>query len=119
MSFDLFVDERALTSRDALNKFQIRIKILEFDENRRDYSKRFGDRKLVKKILVLIRHIETEEIEEKEIDIEQLEERMKKERLFTSSNRWIPPEQVKNGFVVGNKHLDLLADAIALDIIKI
>ena len=44
---------------------------------------------------------------------------MKKERLFSSSNRWVSPSEVKNGFIVANKHLDLLADAIALDVIVV
>lgn len=32
MSYDRFVDERLLTSRDALNHMQIKIKLLEIDE---------------------------------------------------------------------------------------
>ena len=48
-----------------------------------------------------------------------LEKRMKKERLFSSSNRWISPSEIKNGFIVATRHLDLLADAIALDVLEI
>ena len=33
MSYDRFLDERLLTSRDALNRLQIKIKVLEIDEN--------------------------------------------------------------------------------------
>jgi hypothetical protein len=44
---------------------------------------------------------------------------MKKERLFSSSNRWISSSEIKNGYIVASRHLDLLADAIALDIIEI
>jgi len=40
MSYDRFVDERLLSSRDALNKFQIKMKVLDFDENARDFSQR-------------------------------------------------------------------------------
>ena len=47
MSYDRFVDERLLTSRDALNKLQIKMKVLEIDENARDFSQRFGRRVLV------------------------------------------------------------------------
>ena len=119
MSYDRFVDDRLLTSRDALNKIQIKIKLIEIDENARDHSQRFGRRVLVKKVLLTIKHNESQEIEEREIDIEQLEGRMKKERLFSSSNRWVSPSEVKNGFIVANKHLDLLADAIALDVIVV
>jgi hypothetical protein len=118
MSYDRFVDDRLLTSRDALNKVQIKIKLIDIDESARDYSQKYGRRLLVKKILLSIKHIDTEQFEEKEIDVEELESRMRKERLFTSSNRWISPSEIKNGYVVSNKHLDLLADAIALDIIS-
>ncbi len=71
----------------------------------------------IDKILLIIQNLETEEIEEKELDIEDLERRMKKERLFSSSNRWIPRSDIRNNFVVGNRHFFLLSDAISLDII--
>jgi NH3-dependent NAD+ synthetase len=119
MSYDRFVDDRLLTSRDALNKLQIKVKLIEIDENARDYSQRFGRRVLVKKLLLTIKHNETQEIEEREIDLEELEARMRKERLFSSSNRWVSPTEIKNGFIVASKHLELLADAIALDIIVV
>ncbi|MGA7900779.1 MAG: hypothetical protein WA395_02780 [Nitrososphaeraceae archaeon] len=116
MSYDRFIDDRLLTSRDALNKIQIKVKIIEYDENARDFSQRFGSRILVKKILLTIRHLDTEEIEERELDVEGIESRMKRERLFSSSNRWVSPSEIKNGYVVASRHLDLLADAVALDI---
>jgi NH3-dependent NAD+ synthetase len=119
MSYDRFVDDRLLTSRDALNKLQIKVKLIEIDENARDYSQRFGRRVLVKKVLLTIKHNETQEIEEREIDLEELEARMRKERLFSSSNRWVSPTEIKNGFIVASKHLELLADAIALDVIVV
>jgi hypothetical protein len=119
MSFDRFVDDRLLTSRDALNRLQIKIKLIDIDENIRDYSQRYGRRLLAKRVLLTIKYNDTEQIEEKEMDIEDLEKRMKKERLFSSSNRWISPSEIKNGFIVANRHLDLLADAIALDILEI
>ena len=119
MSYDRFVDERLLTSRDALNKVQIKIKIVEIDEGARDFSQRFGRRVLVKKVLLTIKNSATEEVEEKELDVEEVEKRMKKERLFSSSNRWLAPTEIKNGYVVANRHLDLLADALALDILMI
>jgi hypothetical protein len=116
MSYDRFIDDRLLTSRDALNKIQIKVKMIDYDENARDFSQRFGSRILVKKILLTIRHLDTEEIEERELDVEGIESRMKKERLFSSSNRWVSPSEIKNGYVVASRHLDLLADAVALDI---
>jgi hypothetical protein len=119
MSYDRFVDERLLTSRDALNRMQIKIKLVEIDEAARDFSRRFGQRVLVKKVLLTIKYTETEEVEEKELDVEAIEARMKKERLFSSSNRWLAPSDVKNGYIVASKHLDLLADAVALDIVVV
>jgi hypothetical protein len=119
MSYDRFIDERLLTSRDALNRLQIKIKVLEIDENARDFSQRFGRRVLVQKVLLTIKHNDTEEVEERELDVEQIENRIRKERLFSSSNRWLASNDIKNGYVVASRHLDLLADAIALDILTI
>jgi hypothetical protein len=119
MSYDRFVDERVLTSRDALNRFQIKIKLVEIDEGARDFSRRFGNRVLIRKILLTIKHTETQEVEERELNVEEVEKRMKKERLFSSTNRWVASTDIKNGYVVASKHLDLLADAIALDIVPL
>lgn len=119
MSYDRFIDERLLTSRDALNRLQIKIKIIEIDENARDFSQRFGRRVLINKVLLTIKHTDTEEVEEKELDVQEIEKRMKKERLYSSTNRWLSSSDIKNGYVVASHHLDLLADAIALDIIVI
>jgi hypothetical protein len=119
MSYDRFIDERLLTSHDALNRLQIKIKVLELDENVRDFSQRFGRRVLVQKVLLTIKHNDTEQVEERELDVEEIEKRIRKERLFSSSNRWLSPNDIKNGYVVVSRHLDLLADAIALDILTI
>ena len=115
MGYDRFLDDRLLTSRDALNRIQLKIKLIETDENARDYSQRFGRRVLVKRVLLTIKHSEDDDIEERELDIEFLESRIKKERLFSSSNRWVSPNEIKNGYIVATRHLDLLSDAIALD----
>ncbi len=117
LSYDRFVDERLLTSRDALNKYQMKIKLYDIDESARDYSQRFGNRILVRKIILMTKHNDTQEIEEIELDVEELEKRIRKERLFSSSNRWIAQNEIKNGYIVATRHLDLLADAIALDVI--
>lgn len=117
MGYEGYLSDRLLMSRDALNKKQIKIKIVEQDERNRDFSKN-GDRVLIKKILLIVQHLETEEIEEIELDIEDLENRMKKERLFSSSNRWVPRIDIRNNFVSGSRHTYLLSDAIALDIIS-
>ena len=117
MGYDRFVDDRLLTSRDALNRIQIKIKLTDIDENARDFSQRFGNRILVNKVLLTIKQNDTEEIEEKELDIKEIESRMKKERVFSSTNRWISSNEIKNGYIVASRHLDMLSDAIALDII--
>jgi len=117
LAYERFVDDRLLTSRDALNKIHLKVKLLEIDDMARDFSQRFGNRVLVRKILLTTRTIETEEIQEKELDIDAIEKRIRKERLFSSSNRWISRSEIKNGYVVASRHLDLLADAIALDIL--
>ena len=101
-----------------MNKVQLRIKLMEIDEGARDFSQRYGQRILIKKVLLTIKHSDTEEIEEKEMDIEDIESRMKRERLFSSTNRWVAPSEIKNGYIVASRHIDLLADAIALDIIS-
>jgi hypothetical protein len=118
MSYDRFVDDRLLTSRDVLNRRQIKIKLIDYDDSARDYSQRFGSRILVTKVLLTIKKTDTEEIEEKELDVEELEKRIRKERLWSSSNRWISKSEIKNGYIVASRHLDLLSNAIALDIIK-
>jgi hypothetical protein len=117
MGYEGYLSDRELISRDAFHKKQLKIKVIEVNENTRDYSK-YGDRILIDKILLIIQNLETDEIEEKELDIEDLEKRMKKERLFTSSNRWVPRNDIRNNFIVGNRHFFLLSDAISLDIIK-
>jgi hypothetical protein len=117
MGYEGYLSDRELISRDAFHKKQLKIKVIEVNENTRDYSK-YGDRILIDKILLIIQNLETDEIEERELDIEDLEKIMKKERLFTSSNRWVPRSDIRNNFVVGNRHFFLLSDAISLDIVK-
>ena len=117
LSYDRFVDERLLTSRDALNKYQMKIKLQDIDEGARDFSQRFGNRFLVKKIILMTKHNDTQDIEEIELDVEELEKRIRRERLYSSSNRWIAQNEIKNGYIVATRHLDLLSDAIALDVI--
>ena len=73
MAYERFIDDRLLTSRDALNRTQIKIKLVEIDEAARDFSQRFGNRVLVRKILLTMRLTQTEEIEEKELNIEEIE----------------------------------------------
>ena len=119
MSYDRFVDDRLLTSRDVLNRVQIKIKLLDYDESARDFSQRFGSRILVRKILLTMKKTDTQEIEEKELDLEELEKKIRKERLWSSTNRWVSKNEIKNGYIIASRHVDLLANAIALDIIQL
>ena len=89
------------------------------DESARDFSQRFGSRILVRKVLLTMKKTETQEIEEKELDVEELEKKIRKERLWSSTNRWISKNEIKNGYIVASRHVDLLANAIALDIIQL
>jgi hypothetical protein len=118
MSYDRFIDDRLLTSRDALNTTQMKLKLVEIDEGARDFSQRFGRRVLVRKVLLTMKYSQSEEIEEVELDLELIENKIRKERLFSSSNRWVSSNEIKNGYIIANRHLDLLADAIALDILS-
>ncbi|HMG39420.1 MAG TPA: hypothetical protein VK566_09580 [Nitrososphaeraceae archaeon] len=119
MSYDRFVDDRLLTSRDVLNRVQIKIKLLDYDESARDFSQRFGNRILVRKVLLTMKKTDTQEIEEKELDVEELEKKIRKERMWSSTNRWVSKSEIKNGYIVASRHVDLLANAIALDIIQL
>ena len=119
MSYDRFVDDRLLTSRDVLNRVQIKIKLLDYDESARDFSQRFGSRILVRKVLLTMKKTDTQEIEEKELDVEELEKKIRKKRLWSSTNRWVSKNEIKNGYIVASRHVDLLANAIALDIIQL
>jgi hypothetical protein len=119
MSYDRFVDDRLLTSRDVLNRVQIKIKLLDYDESARDFSQRFGSRILVRKVLLTMKKTDTQEIEEKELDVEELEKKIRKERLWSSTNRWVSKNEIKNGYIVASRHVDLLANAIALDVIQL
>ena len=119
MSYDRFVDDRLLTSRDVLNRVQIKIKLIDYDESARDFSQRFGSRILVRKVLLTMKKTDTQEIEEKELDVEELEKKIRKERLWSSTNRWVSKNEIKNGYIIASRHVDLLANAIALDIIQL
>ena len=78
---------------------------------------KFGDRVKVTKILVTIKHLTTQEVEEGEFDIEEIERELAEKRHYTSTNRWIPANDIKNGYVVGSMHTRLISDASALDYI--
>jgi hypothetical protein len=95
----------------------MKIKVLEVSDENPVLKWKFGDRVKVTKILVTIKHLATQQVEEAEFDIEAIEREMSEKRHYSSTNRWIPVEDVKNGYVVASKHTRLISDASALDYI--
>ncbi|MCE2615157.1 MAG: hypothetical protein LVO36_04555 [Nitrosopumilus sp. (ex Thoosa mismalolli)] len=117
ISFEEFTDERILISHDAFGNKQMKIKVLEVSDEIPPVKWKFGDRVKVTKILVTIKHLANQEVEEGEFDIEAIERELQEKRHYTSTNRWIPASDIKNGYVVGSKHTRLISDASALDYI--
>jgi len=117
-SFEEFTDERILISHDAFGKKQMKIKVLEVSDENPASKWKFGDRVKVTKILVTVKHLTTQEVEEAEFDIESIERELAEKRHYTSTNRWIPAGNIKNGYVVGSNHTRLISDASALDYIQ-
>ena len=117
ISFEEFTDERTLVSYDAFGNKQMKIKVLEVSDENPPSKWKFGDRVKVSKILVTIKHLTSQEIEEGEFDIEAIERELAEKRHYTSTNRWVPTTDIKNGYVVGSKHTTLISDASALDYI--
>ena len=117
ISFEEFTDERLLISHDALGTKQMKIKIIEVSDENQPQKWRFGDRVKVTKILVTIRHLTTQQVEEGEFDIEAIEREIQEKRHYSSTNRWIPAEDIKNGYVMRDKHTRLISDAAAMDYI--
>ena len=117
ISFEEFTDERALISSDTFKKKHMKIKVLEVSDENPVSKWKFGDRVKITKILVTIKHLATQQVEEAEFDIEAIELEMSEKRHYSSVNRWIPVEDIKNGYVVGSMHTRLISDAAALDYI--
>ena len=67
--------------------------------------------------MITIKHLETQEIEEGELDIETVEKELVEKRHYTSTNRWVPVNDIKNGYVTNSRHTTLISDAAALDYI--
>ena len=114
-SFEEFTDERALISHDAFGKKQMKIKVLEVSDENPVLKWKFGDRVKVTKILITVKHLTTQEVEEAEFDIEEIEREISEKRHYSSTNRWVPVGNIKNGYVVGAMHTRLISDAAALD----
>ena len=115
--FEDFVDERILISRDIFGKKEMKIKILDVSDEHPPNQWKLGDRVKVNKILITIKHLESQEIEEGEFDIEAIEKELAEKRHYSSTNRWVPINDVKNGYVIGSRHTSLISDAIALEYI--
>ncbi len=117
ISFEEFTDETTLISHDAFGKKQMKIKILEVSDEPPPLKWKLGDRVKVIKILVTIKHLTTQQVEEAEFDIEEIERELAEKRHYTSTNRWIPVDYIKNGYVLKSHHTRLISDAHALDYI--
>lgn len=119
LDFEEFIDEQILISKDLFGKKEMKIKILEVsDENQMSQIRwKFGDRAKINKILITIKYLETQQVEEAEFDIEAIEKELVEKRHYSSSNRWVPVNDIKNGYVVSSRHTSLTSDAVALDYI--
>jgi hypothetical protein len=115
ISFEEFTDERILISHDSTGKKQMKIKVLEVSDESTPSKWKFGDRVKINKILITIKHLTTQEVEEGEFDIEEIERELAEKRHYSSTNRWILANDIKNGYVVGAYHTRLISDAAALD----
>ena len=116
-NFDEFVDERILVSHNAFGNKEMKIKILEVSDEIAPLTSKFGDRVKINKIIVTIKHLQTQQIEEGEFDIESIERELIEKRHYTSTNRWVPTNVIKNGYVTSSRHTTLISDAVALDYI--
>ena len=116
-SFDEFIDERILVSHNAFGDKEMKIKILEVSDEIAPLTTKFGDRVKINKIIVTIKHLQSQQIEEGEFDIESIESELAEKRHYTSTNRWVPTRDIKNGYVVNSRHTSLISDAAALDYI--
>ena len=117
MSFENFIDERVLVSRDALGKKEMKIKVIEISDETAPSQWKLGDRVKINKILVTIKHIENQEVEEGEFDIAAIEKELAERSHYSSTNRWVPTKEIKNGYVLNSRHNMLISDAVALDYI--
>ena len=117
MSFSDFIDERMLVSKNVLGDKEMKIKVIEVSDETTPMQWKFGDRVKVNKVIITIKHLKTQKIEEGELDIEDVEKKLVKDRHYTSTNRWVPTKEIKNGYVINSRHTTLISDAHALDLI--
>ena len=117
MSFQDYVDERMLISHDALGKKEMKIKVIEISDETPPSKWKLGDRVKIDKILVTIKHIESQDVEEGEFDIKSMEKELATRSHYSSTNRLVPTKEIKNGYVLNSRHNMLISDAVALDYI--
>jgi hypothetical protein len=117
ISFEEFTDERILTSHDSTGNKQMKIKVLEVSDENTPSQWKYGDRVKISKILITIKHLDTQEVEEGEFDIEAIERELAEKRHYSSTNRWILGDDIKNGYVIATYHTRLISDAHSLDYI--
>ncbi len=116
-NFDEFIDERELVSHNAFGNKEMKIKIIEVSDENPPLVTKFGNRIKINKILITIKHLDTQEIEEGEFDIEKIENELIEKRHYASGNRWVPTKDIRNGYVTNTRHTSLTSDSIALDYI--
>ena len=116
-SFDEFIDERLMISHNAFGDKEMKIKVLEVSDETAPLASKFGNRVKINKILVTIKHLKTQKVEEGEFDIEKIESELIEKRHYTSTNRWVPITDIKNGYITNSRHTSLISDASALDYI--
>lgn len=116
-SFNEFIDDRILVSKDAFGSKEMKIKVIEVSDEHPPVQWRFGNRVKVNKVLITIKHLMNQQVEEGEFDIEAIERELQEKRHYTSTNRWIPTNEIKNGYIVGSRHTSIISDAVALDYI--
>ena len=116
-SFNDFIDERELISHNAFGDKEMKIKILEISDEVGQTPWKFGDRVKINKILITIKHLKDQKIEESEFDIEAIENELTEKRHYTSTNRWVPTKEIKNGYLTNSRHTSMISDAAALDYI--
>ena len=117
ISYEEFTDEKSLISYNAFGSKQMKIKVLEVSDEIAPTQWKLGNRVKVTKILITVKHLTTQEVEEGEFDVEEIERELAEKRHYSSTNRWIPAGDIKNGYVIGTMHTRLISDASALDYI--
>ena len=70
MSFSDFIDERMLVSKNVLGTKEMKIKVIEVSDETPPSQWKFGDRVKVTKVIITIKHLKTQKIEEGELNVD-------------------------------------------------